>query len=159
MEFLMGAIRAIRNLRAELNCPPGKDVKVIFHGPERDLTLLREHASYLRLLAKVGAAEYCDGGTRPKGAATAIVGATEIYLPLDDVVNLDEEHTRLTKEAGKITDELARVRKKLGNGDFLSKAKEEIVEKEREKALQYEDKLRALNLSIARIAELKAGRH
>jgi valyl-tRNA synthetase len=159
MEFLMGVIRAVRNLRAELNCPPGKDVKVIFHGAERDLAMLQEHASYLRLLAKVGAAEYRDSGARPKGAATTVVGATEIYLPLDDVLNVDEEHARLTKEAGRITDELGRVRKKLSNGEFLSKAKEEIVQKEREKALQYEDKLRALNLSIARIAELKAGRH
>jgi valyl-tRNA synthetase len=159
MEFLVGVIRAVRNLRTELNCPPGKEVKVIFHGAERDLAMLQEHAAYLRLLARVGAADYFAGGERPKGAATAIVGATEIYLPLDDLLNLDEEHVRLNKEARKITDELARVQKKLGNGDFLSKAKEEIVQKEREKALQFEDKLRALNLSIARIEELKAGRH
>jgi valyl-tRNA synthetase len=158
MEFLMGVIRAVRNLRTELNCPPGKEVKVIFHGLERELAMLKEHAAYLRLLARVGAAEYFAGGDRPKGAATAVVGATEIYLPLDDVLNLDEEHARLMKEAGKITAELARVQRKLGNGEFLSKAKHEIVQKERDKALQYEDKLRALNLSIARIGELKAGR-
>jgi valyl-tRNA synthetase len=158
MEFLMGVIRAVRNLRTELNCPPGKEVKVIFHGLERELAMLKEHAAYLRLLARVGAAEYFAGGDRPKGAATAVVGATEIYLPLDDVLDLDEEHARLMKEAGKITAELARVQRKLGNGEFLSKAKHEIVQKERDKALQYEDKLRALNLSIARIGELKAGR-
>jgi valyl-tRNA synthetase len=50
------------------------------------------------------------------------------------------------------------VRKKLGNADFLSKAREEVVQKERDKALQYEDKLRALNSSIARIEELRAER-
>jgi valyl-tRNA synthetase len=113
----------------------------------------------VRMLARVGVAEYSEDGERPKGAAAAIVGTTEIYLPLDDAINLDEEHARLAKEAGKINEELARVHKKLGNGDFLSKAKEEVVQKEREKALQYEDKLRALNSSLARIEELKAGRH
>ncbi|HEX2229401.1 MAG TPA: valine--tRNA ligase, partial [Candidatus Binatia bacterium] len=159
MEFLMGAIRAVRNLRTEINCPPGKEVKVIFHGSAADLRLLEEHALYLRLLARVGAVEYLRDGDRPKGAAAAIVGSTEIYLPLDDALNLDEELARLAKEAAKVTDELARVRKKLGNGDFLKKAKQEIVEKERDKAQQYEDKLRALNSSIARIEELKAGRH
>jgi valyl-tRNA synthetase len=155
-------VRAVRNLRTELNCPPGKEVKVIFHGAERELALLQEHAAYLRLLAKVGVAEYAESGVRPKGAATAIVGTTEIYLPLDDQVDLDEELARLDKESRKVGDELARVRKKLGNGDFLSKAKEEVVQKEREKSLQYEDKLRALQLSIARIkelSELKAGRN
>jgi valyl-tRNA synthetase len=89
----------------------------------------------------------------------AVAAATEIYMLLDDSLNLDEEHARLEREARKITDELARVQKKLGNGDFLSKAREEIVQKERDKARQHEDKLRALNQSIARIAELKAGRN
>jgi valyl-tRNA synthetase len=158
MEFLMGVIRAVRNLRTELNCPPGREVKVIFFAPARDLELLQEHALYLRLLARVAGAEYRADGDRPKGAASAMVGSSEIYLPLDGAINLDEEHARLKKEAGKIDDELARVRKKLGNGDFLSKAKEEVVQKERDKALQYEDKLRALSSSIARIEELKAGR-
>jgi valyl-tRNA synthetase len=158
MEFLMGVIRAVRNLRTELNCPPGRGVKVIFFAPARDLALLQEHALYLRLLARVTGAEYRADGDRPKGAASAMVGSSEIYLPLDDVINLDEEHARLKKEAGKIDDELARVRKKLGNADFLSKAREEVVQKERDKALQYEDKLRALNSSIARIEELRAER-
>jgi valyl-tRNA synthetase len=159
MEFLMGAIRAIRNLRTELNFPPGKEVKVMFYGPSRDLALLQAHALYPRLLARVGAAEYFEDGDRPKGAASAMAGNTEIYLPLDDAINLDEEHARLSKEAGKLSQELERVQKKLGNRDFIRKAKEEVVQKEREKALQYEDKLRALNLSIARMEELKAGRH
>jgi valyl-tRNA synthetase len=158
MEFLMGVIRAVRNLRTELNCAPGKEVKAIFYGAERDLALLRAHALYLRLLARVGAAEYPADGARPKGAAQAIVGTTEIYLPLDQALNLDEESARLSKEAGKITEELARVQKKLGNGDFLKKARAEVVQKEREKAQQYEDKLRALRSSIARIEELKTGR-
>jgi valyl-tRNA synthetase len=158
MEFLMGAIRAVRNLRTELNCPPGKEVKAIFYGNGADLELLRAHALDLRLLARVRDAEYRENGARPKGAAAAVVGTTEIYLPLGDAVNLDEEHARLAREAGKINDELARVRKKLNNGDFISKAKEEVVQKERDKAQQYEDKLRALNASMARIEELKAGR-
>lgn len=123
--------------------------------------MLREHAAYLRLLARVAGAEYYEDGERPKGAATAVVGTTEIYLPLDELTNLDEEHARLNKEVIKVADELQRVQKKLANADFLSKAKEEVVRKERDKAVQYEDKLRALNQSVARIAELlkfKSGR-
>jgi valyl-tRNA synthetase len=158
MDFLMGVIRAVRNLRNEFNYPPGKDVKAIFHGPERELSLVQNHQIYLRLLAKVGSAEYGDGAVRPKGAATAIVGSIEIYLPLDDQLNLAEELQRLDKEARKIGDELERVRRKLANGDFLSKAKEEVVQKEREKSLHYEDKMRALQQSIARIKELAESR-
>jgi valyl-tRNA synthetase len=158
MEFLMGVVRAVRNLRTEMNCPPGKEVKAIFHGPEDDLGLLRSQEPYLRLLARVGTAEYAISGERPKGAATAVVGATEIYLPLGDLINLDEERARLRKEIRKFEEEFSRVQKKLENDDFISKAKEEVVRKEREKAGQYEEKIRTLNLSLARIEKAQSER-
>jgi valyl-tRNA synthetase len=159
MEFLMGVIRAIRNLRTELNCPPGKVVKVIFCAPESDLGFLREQQSYLCALARVGSTEYRSPGDQPKGTATAVVGNTEIYLPLDDLVNLEEERARLTKEVGKVEDELARVQKKLGNSDFIAKAKEEVIQKERDKAIQFEEKIRTLRTSLEKIEEIQAGRN
>lgn len=159
MNFLMGVIRAVRNLRTELNCPPGKEVKVIFCGAETDLALLRAQQLYIKSLARVGAAQFLSAGNRPKGAATAVVGATEIYLPLDDLVNLDEERARLAKEVGKVEDELARVQKKLTNGEFISKAKEEVVQKEREKERQFEEKIRTLRGSLDKLQELQAGRN
>jgi len=158
MEFLMGVIRAIRNLRTELNCPPGKEIKVVFFGLDADLDFLRAQQPYLRILARVGRAEYLAEGERPKGAATAVVGATEIYLPLDDLVNLDEERARLTREVGKAEDELARAQKKLGNNDFIAKAREEVIQKERDKAVQFEEKLRTLRTSLEKIGEIQAGR-
>jgi valyl-tRNA synthetase len=151
-------IRAIRNLRTEMNCPPGKEVRVIFCGGESDLSFLRQQEAYLRSLARVGGAEFRQAGERPKGAATAVVGAMEIYLPLDDLINLDDERARLSKEVSKIQDELARVQKKLANADFLAKAKEEVVHKEKEKANQFEEKIRTLRSSLEKIQELQAGR-
>jgi valyl-tRNA synthetase len=158
MEFLMEIVRAIRNLRTEMNCPPGKEVKVIFYGQNTDLSFLGQQRPYLRALARVGSAEFLNSGDRPRGAATAVVGTTEIYLPVDDLVNLDEEQARLAKEVGKIEAELLRVQKKLGNGEFLAKAKEEIIAKEREKASQFEEKIRTLRSSLEKIREIQAGR-
>ena len=158
MTFLTGVIRAIRNLRTEMNCPPGKEVRVVFCGADADLAFLREQEAYLRSLARVGVSEFRQAGDRPKGAATAVIGAMEIYLPLDDLVNLDEERARLAKEVGKVEDELARVQKKLANGDFLAKAKTEVVHKEREKATQFEEKIRTLRSSLEKIQEIQAGR-
>jgi valyl-tRNA synthetase len=158
MDFLMGVIRAVRNLRTELNCPPGKEVKVIFCAQDADLDFLREQQPYLRTLARVGSADYHSNGERPKGAATAVVDATEIYLPLDDLINLDDECVRLNKEIGKVEDELQRVQKKLGNQDFIAKAKDEVIQKERGKAAQFEEKMRTLRTSLEKIAEIQAGR-
>jgi valyl-tRNA synthetase len=159
MEYLMGVVRAIRNLRTELSCPPAKEIKVIFHGSDDDLRFLRAQMPFLRALARVGSADYVGAGDRPKGAATAVVGSTEIYLPIDDLLNLDEERARLTKELSKVTDEIARVRKKLANPDFISKAKPEVIQKEREKAIQHEEKLRTLKGSLEQIQEIQAGRN
>jgi valyl-tRNA synthetase len=150
-------VRGVRNLRAEMNCPPGKEVKVIFHGPQRDLALLRAHEAYLRSLARIGAVEYLTSGERPKGAATAVIGGTEVYLPLGDLIKPAEERGRLTKEACKVEEELARIRKKLANTDFLGKAKPEVIEKERAKSAEYQDKLRTLQRSLERLAEMEQG--
>jgi len=87
-----------------------------------------------------------------------VVDATEIYLPLDDLINLDDERVRLNKEIGKVEDELQRVQKKLGNQDFIAKAKDEVIEKERGKAAQFEEKMRTLRTSLEKIAEIQAGR-
>jgi len=158
MEFLFETIRAIRNLRTEMNCPPGKEVKVIFYGSEPSLSFLSEQQPYIRALARAGSVDYQTSGERPKGAATAVVGSTEVYIPLAEMINIKEEQARLTKEVRKVEEELSRIQKKLSNADFLSKAKEEIVQKERDKASQFEEKIRALNRSLARIEEIRVGR-
>ena len=152
--YLMEVTRAVRNLRAEMNCPPSKEVKVLLFANDGNLSLLREQERYLRSLARVGSVEYRTDGERPKGAATAVIGETEVYIPLGDMINLEEEKNRLTRELGRAEEDLARVRKKLGNSDFITKAKEEVVRREKEKAAEFEDKIRTLNLSLGRIGEI-----
>jgi valyl-tRNA synthetase len=156
--YLMEITRAVRNLRAEMNCPPSKEVNITVFGSEGDLALLREQQRYLTALARVGAIEYRSDGERPKGAATAVIGETEVYIPLGDMINLDEEKSRLTRELGRVEEELTRVRKKLGNNDFLAKAKEEVVRREKEKAAEFEEKIRTLNQSLGRIGEIAEGK-
>jgi valyl-tRNA synthetase len=159
MDYLMAVVRAIRNLRAELNCPPAKQIKVIFHGSDGDLAFLRAQMAYLRALARVGSADYLASEDRPKGAATAVVGSTEIYLPIDDLLDLDEERARLTKEIAKINDEITRTQEKLANPEFVNKAKPAVIQKEREKAIQHEEKLRTLKASVEQIQEIQTGRN
>ncbi len=159
MDLLMGVVRGVRNLRTELNCPPGKEIKAIFCGLPADLSFLRGQERYLRSLARIGTAEFRGPGAAPKGAATAVIGAVEIYLPLDDLINLDEERLRLVKEVAKMEDEVTRLQKKLGNRDFVAKAKQEVIQKEREKAAQYDEKLITLRSSLAKIEDLQAGRN
>ena len=155
INFLIEVIRAVRNLRAELNVPPVREARVILFAPQEQREFLRTHEPYLRALARVGGVEYLTQGERPKGAATAVVGPLEIYLPLGDLIDLKEEKKRLAQEVGKLEEELERVRRKLGNRDFLTKAKEEVVQKEREKADLFEEKIRMLNRGLERLQEIR----
>ena len=154
---LTEVIRAIRNLRAEINCPPSREVRVMIFGPQEEIEFLKAHALYLRSMARVSEVEYGSGEERPREAVTAVVRGIEIYLPLAGVVNLDEERGRLLKEVQKVESERARVQGKLANGEFLAKAKEDVVEKEKRKAEELDEKMNTLKRSLERLEQMQAG--
>ncbi len=156
VEFLSAVVRAVRNLRTEMNVPPSRKVRVLLFDTEERLSLVRAYESMVCTLARAEPLEYLSPGVRPEKVATAIVETTEIYVPLDGAVDLEEESTRLHRALGKLETELDRVRKKLGNENFTAKARADVVEREREKAQEMEEKIEALNRSLGRIRELQA---
>lgn len=83
---------------------------------------------------------------------TAVVTGAEVILPLEGLINIDEEIARLQKEFDKLTKEVERVQKKLGNEGFIKKAPEHVIEEERAKEKDYTAKREAVR---QRIAELK----
>ncbi len=86
----------------------------------------------------------------------AVVGSIEIHLPFSDLVNLAEEEERIAKEVSKAEAEQARTQGKLRNQQFMSKAKQEVIEKEERKAKELEEKLDTLVRSLKRIQELRS---
>jgi valyl-tRNA synthetase len=104
----------------------------------------------------LGEVRYQRDGERPRGAALAVVDGAEIYIPLAGLVNLQEESKRLEREVGKVTADLASVRRKLGDAKFLERAPEEIVEKERDRAAQLEEKRLSLEKSLERLRQIAA---
>lgn len=151
MEFLMDAIRAIRNIRSELNIHPGRKVRsiAITEDKEEEM-LLREYSNYVEQLAGVEVLEIENAKvSKPTQALSAVVKNTEIYVPLAGLVDLDKEISRLEKEAGTVLQELKKVRGKLSNESFLAKAPPEVVEKERLKEEELEKKQVAINRRLA----------
>ena len=82
-----------------------------------------------------------------------IQNGAEVYLPLADLIDLNEEISRLQKEAKKLESEVTRGEKKLGNEKFVANAPEAVVAKEKEKLANYKQQLAATE---SRIEELKA---
>ena len=76
----------------------------------------------------------------------------EIYLPLEDLIDIDKELERLDKEKERLSGEIDRVKAKLANQDFVSRAPEKVVNAEKDKQKNYEE---MYNNIVSRIAMLK----
>jgi valyl-tRNA synthetase len=154
--FLQDIVVAVRNLRVESKIAPGKSVPVVVRGARAQLDLLKKLESQVKPLARIETLTLSRDGGRPRVAASAVVQGAEVFLPLDGLVDLDEERARLAREAQKLLTDLELVKKKLRNQDFLRKAKPEIVNRENERLAQLEetlDKLKRAQQSLSSVRE------
>jgi valyl-tRNA synthetase len=137
METLMEVIRAVRNIRSEMNIPNAKTIELLLRTTdEAQLPFLESGADYIRSLARVDHFEAGSDLAKPKASAAAVVRGMEIFVPLRGVIDPKEEQARLDGELRRLDRDLEKVSKKLANTDFLERAPEEIVRKE--KALHQE---------------------
>ncbi len=145
MEWVVAAISAIRAVRAEMNVPPASRVPLLVKDAEpAEAERLERHRDHFIRLARVDRIEPVV--TVPSGAIQVVVEGATMILPLGEVVDLARERARLAKEIGKLDGEIAKFAAKLGNPQFLAKAKPEVVEEQREReadAARDRDRLRA----------------
>ncbi len=137
-ELIQEVVRAIRNLRAEKNVKPGlKLAAIVVDGSG----LIKPESRTVAALAnldetKLVIHEKLDA--KPEGYVALVAGPVEIFLPLSDLVNPEEERARLTKDLADAESHIARLEKLLSS-DFANKAPAPVVQKEREKLAAYKD--------------------
>jgi len=148
MGHLMEVIRAVRNIRSELNVSPAKKVEVRLKGKVEDLAFLREHEEILRRLARADRVVHKDPEYIPVKDATAVVNDIEVCLPLAGLIDFDQEARRLRKEVDKAGAELSVVTGKLSNERFVANAPADIVEAHRSRKDDLEAKLSKLSRNL-----------
>jgi len=139
-ELIQEVVRSIRNLRAEKGVAPGKRIKATFVGGEKT-PLVREQAQILAALARIDEEKMSIVESIPEkteGSVALVVGAIEIYIPLEGMVDLAAERERLASELKEAESHIARLEKML-NSPFAQKAPPAVVEKEREKLAGYQE--------------------
>ena len=152
MEAVMDIIRAIRNIRGEMDVPPGKQIGAVLDcRSDAAVAIVKAGESYLRALARVGELSFGVGIARPEQAATQVAGEVEILLPLSGMINLEEEEKRLQKEIAKVEKDVEMFARKLSNEAFVAKAPPEVLEKDRGKLREAQEKLQILQQSLERI--------
>ena len=147
VRLLQDVIRAIRDIRSRYNVPPKQPVEVCITCPGAPPDILTQGLPHVRTLAGVASLTMSADVERTPDAATAVVGDLEVSVP--GVINVERERARLNGQIEKLSGTLAGVRKKLGNEKFLSRAKPEVVEKERGKLADTEAQLATLREHLA----------
>ena len=141
MIIIQEIISTVRNIRAEMNVPPGKTAPMYIRSNKEQYQLLKKYSSYFSSLAKVESIhEFSDKVTKST-SATAVIHDVELYIPLADLINLDKEKERLTKEIQRLESLLHITQKKLANNNFINKAPSQIVQMEK-------DKLKKIRLNL-----------
>ena len=149
----MDVIRAVRNLRAEMNVAVGKRAHLMVRPKEGWTHAMAGAAEYLSRMAWVSEMRLLAADEAAQGkVVSAVSEAAELFIPLGDLVDIDKEIARLTKERDSVEREIQRGEGKLNNQGFIAKAPAQLVEQERAKLEVARDKLVKLN---ARIADLE----
>ncbi|MEY9091490.1 valine--tRNA ligase [Paenibacillus sp. RC84] len=154
MELLMDIIRAVRNIRAEVNVPMSKKIELLVKPSGQDVeTILSRNEEYLRRFCSTSELSISAELTPPDKAMTAVVTGAELFLPLAGLIDIAQEVARLEKEMQTLIGEVTRIEKKLSNEGFIAKAPAKVIEEEKAKMADYADKRDKV---VARLAELKA---
>ena len=154
MDNLIELIKAVRNSRSEVNAPMSSAIDILIKTKDDDTRKVFENnVDYINRFCHPKRLEIAADIEVPKLAMTSVITGAEVYLPLADLIDLNEEISRLQKEAKKLESEVTRGEKKLGNEKFVANAPEAVVAKEKEKLDNYKQQLAATE---SRIEELKA---
>ncbi|WP_367377652.1 valine--tRNA ligase [Enterococcus gilvus] len=145
MEVLKELIRSVRNIRAEVNTPLSKPITLLIKTSDAKVDeFLIENTSYIERFCNPEELVIASDITAPDLAMSAVLTGAEIYLPLAELINIEEEIKRLEKELAKWNGEVKRVQGKLANERFVANAPESVVAEEREKEKDYLEKQAAV---------------
>jgi len=146
MEIIMEVTRGIRQIRSEMNVPPGKQAEALIVTAVPALReVLTGNVAYIEGLANCQVKVLSGLNETPEQAATAVARDIQIFVPLRGLIDIEKELARLNKDKLALEKDLARVEGKLNNPSFLDKAPDEVIVKERGKQAELSSKLSAIN--------------
>ncbi len=155
IEWLKGIIVGVRNIRGEMNISPAKALPLFLHnGSEADQQKLEQHHNYLKSLAKLESINWLNQGDDIPASATQLVGTLEVLVPIQGLINVEEEVARLNKNISKLEGEINRLSAKLSNDKFVSNAPVDVVESEKQKLAEFQFSFEKLRQQLQKVQAL-----
>ena len=149
IDIVQNVIRSIREVRSQYNIAPSKKVAASASASEAMCQLLGGHAALIRQIAGVEPLDIAVDLEKPENAAAVVAGDVQVYV--HDVVDPDEERKRLQKQKEFVEKGIKPLAAKLGNENFTSRAKPEVVEQSRQKLKELQDQLAAIEKHLAEL--------
>ncbi|MBZ2189465.1 valine--tRNA ligase [Alcanivorax sp. JB21] len=152
IRWIRDVITAVRNVRGEMNIPPGKALDVYLHnGDASDQARVDANRGFLCKLARLSSITMLSAEDSAPPSATQLVGRMELLVPMAGLIDKEKEMARLGKEVEKLQTDVARCEGKLKNPAFVDKAPDAVVEKERAKAADLRSALARLEEQLEKI--------
>ncbi len=146
---VLDVVHAVREIRGEMKVDAKKVVSAILAVPDKaTLELLMSQRDLLESFAKMTVSAIAIDIAKPEGAASAVAGAIQVYLPLADLLDLDVERRRLAKEIERLRGLLGALEAKLSNEAFVQRAPVAVVETEKKKIVDYRDSIEKLSQNL-----------
>jgi valyl-tRNA synthetase len=132
IEWLITTVSGIRSVRTEMNVPAGAKIPLVVIGAgEETGTRVEAQLQALIRLARLDSVDYA--GTVPPNSAQLVIGEATFAMPLAGIIDIDAERERLRREVGKEEAEIDKIDRKLGNEQFVAKAKPEVIDEQRQR--------------------------
>jgi valyl-tRNA synthetase len=145
-------ISGIRNVRAQYSVAPSHEISAVLQ-LENDLVApVESHRDYFAKLARVSDLEIRTEGARPVASASVVVGRNQVFVPLKGMIDLSVERERLEKEIDEKHRFMKSIEGKLSNEQFVSRAPEAVVQKERDKLVEVGAEVKRLQDSLNELA-------
>ncbi len=155
LNWVIDLITEIRSLRSEMNVPPASMLPLAIAGADMEtIARAKSYESFVKRMARLSDIAFAD--TPPQGSAQFVLGEATMALPLANVIDLDAERDRLSKEIGKLEQEISKIDARFANADFMAKAKEEVVEENRERRAEAEAAAQKLRAALERLKAVGA---
>ncbi len=151
LDWVVRLIQTVRSIRSDMNVPASAQVPLMISGlDDAGRGRLETYRDLVLRLARLVQVDSFDGEP-PKGSASAILDGATLVLPLADIIDLDKERARLSKEQERVAKDIQKIDQKLANEQFLAKAPEEVVAEQRDRRADLVVQREGLEQALSRL--------
>ena len=148
----MEAVTAVRNIRAEAEAAPSRKLTAVIVSEGETMDQLKAGERYIKDLANITEITFTGNkADAPEDSMSKVIAGAQIFMPLEELVDMEAELARLAKEKDRLTKEVQRVEKKLANQGFVSKAPQKVVDEEKAKMAKYTEMLEKVVQQLTQI--------